>query len=147
MKAFHFRLEQALRWRSSLVDAERARVATAAALLSRTREDLATLRSELIQESTELRLRSPNGGTLQFWSAWEERARQRMQQLQAAEKQAAAALEEQIKKLVDADRQLQLLQNLKAKGQSKWMAELTRELENFAAETFLGRLQSKRTGA
>lgn len=147
MKAFSFRLEQARRWRASQVDLERARVSAAAARLDAIRNSIEQAQNQLSGGSAVLSTTSQNGGTLAAWNAFETSMRAKIVRLTASRAVAEAELQTALNQLVEADRRLKLLDNLKAQRHAVWAEEAARELETFAAESFLGRLQSKRAGA
>ena len=69
------------------------------------------------------------------------RARIRDCEAQALAAQRALALE--MSRLVEANRKLRLLENLKGTDAGRWRREFDRELAAFADEAFLGRIQSE----
>ena len=145
MKAFSFRLEQALRWRSAQLDAEKGQVAAAAAALVRMREERAAMHQELTTAGAELSSNESDGLALAVWSKWQVRTLARIQQLERAEQLAEAELKDRMSKLVIANQKRQVLDNLKADRQAQWRADFGKEVESFAAENFLGRVRLKRS--
>ena len=139
MKAFRFRLDQALRWRATQVDLEKSRVAAAA-------QRLASLQAQAEAGRRELREIPPQlttGSELQSRAVWRDRLRRQILDLEKRAKEAEQALAAQMKLLVEADRDRLLLENLRETEQARWQSAFNRELEAFAGEAFLGRLQSK----
>ena len=142
MKAFRFRLDQALRWRSVQRDAEKTRVAAAAKRLSEINADLDMRRRELSNASGQI---GPVtfGSALECLSAFSGMTRRRIGELEKAALKAQRELEVQTKALLEANRKVRLIENLKQTGRAEWQKESDRELEAFASESFLGRLQSR----
>jgi hypothetical protein len=142
VKAFHFRLDQALRWRATQVDIEKAKVAAAAGLLASIRSDLESRRASLNESARHLAAGS-NGAALEYWAAWRDRTGRQIKDLVVNLREAEGALAVQMKLLVEANQRQRLLENLKQTEHARWHVEFGRELEAFASEAFLGRLQSK----
>ena len=83
------------------------------------------------------------GDALVLWAAFAARSHRRIQALEADAAEAEKALLLQMALMVEANRKLRLLENLKQNAQLQWTAEFNRELESFAGESYLFRLQSK----
>ena len=148
MKAFHFRLDQALRWRGTQLDLEKSRVSLAAQRLQELRAEIETRRAELSDGAGQFSASGGTGSSLTLWAGFTERARGQIKDLENSATQAEQALNAQLQLLTEANRKVQLLENLKQSEQSKWHAEFNRDLEAFAGESFLFRLQSRnRMGA
>ncbi len=148
MKAFRFRLEQAQRWRATQRDLEKSRVAAAAKILSELRKEIEALRLGLSGGAAELSAQGTNGESLASWAAYTEHTVRRIKKLETAAQKAVQSLDAQMKLLTEANRKVQLLENLRHSELSHWNADFNRELEAFAAETYLFRLQSRnRMGA
>ena len=148
MKAFRFRLEQAQRWRATQRDLEKSRVAAAAKILNQLRADIETLRTSLTGGSIELSTAGTTGESLASWAAYTEHTVRRIKELETQGQKAEQSLAAQMSLLTEANRKVQLLENLRHSEISHWNAEFNRELEAFAAETYLFRLQSRnRMGA
>jgi flagellar export protein FliJ len=139
VKAFTFRLDQALRWRRTQVTAQQSRAATAAtqrsgaeALLRSARAAAAGGAADIIDIT-----REPTGFALSSYAAFIDRSRARIRQLEAnlAATERALAVERDL--LVAANQKLRLLENLKHDAQLSWRAEFDRELSAFADEAFL----------
>jgi flagellar export protein FliJ len=152
MKAFHFRLEQALRWRTAQADLEQANTSRAAARVSALQKEIESCRDELAQSARETAA-GGEGSALESWAVYSRRLRTKIGALEKQLHEAESQLGERLRILVEANRKVKLLGNLKQTGRAHWTAELDRQLDEFAGEAFLaaynrGRLQSgKRTGA
>ncbi len=137
MKAFTFRLEQAMRWRGTQVAAQQSRVAAAAAQRSAVDALLTAARAEAAGGAADV-IREPTGYPLSSYAAFIERSRARIRQLEANLAAAEQALAVERDLLVAANRKLRLLENLKHDAQLRWRTEFDRELSAFADEAFLG---------
>ena len=85
---------------------------------------------------------------LAAWGAYTEHTVRRIKELETQGQKAEQSLAAQMSLLTEANRKVQLLENLRHSEISHWNAEFNRELEAFAAETYLFRLQSRnRMGA
>ena len=149
MKAFHFRLESALRWRATQNDLEKSRVAAAAKRVHDIRAAIEARRNSLKDGALQL-VPVASGAALELWSAYTGKTQREIGELQKAAKKAEEALAIQTKTMLEANRKLRLVENLKNTARAEWQEEFNHELEAFAAETFLGRqaslhrLQSKK---
>lgn len=140
MKAFTFRLEQALRWRGAQVAAQQSRVAAAAAQRSAVQALLTSAKAEAAGGAADIIdiTRGPAGFPLPSYAAFIDRSRAKIRQLEAnlAATERALAVERDL--LLAVNRKLRLLENLKHDAQLRWRAEFDRELAAFADEAFLG---------
>jgi hypothetical protein len=143
MKAFHFRLDQAMRWRSTQIEVERARVSLASQLVRHIQGEIGNHEAALLAGSEQLSTGGSMGASLAPWAVFQDRARREIKALESKAAEAEKALAVQMQFLTEANRRLQLLENLKQAAQAQWKAEFSRELEAFAGETYLFRLQSK----
>lgn len=139
MKAFHFRLDSALRWRSTQLRIEQEN-------LSRISGHLSALQTEIAAKHTQLRSGSAElatSGTAAFasWPAYVDRSRRQIRALEDQLRQGRQALALQTQKMVDAHRKVRILENLKHEEHAAWALGLNRETEAFAGEAFLARLQ------
>lgn len=141
MKAFHFHLDQALRWRATQVQLEKTRLSVAAGQLRQIREEIATREREVSAGSMQLSAAPQTGEALTHWASFMDRSRRQLTDLNSRAAQAEKALATQAQCLLEANRRMRLLDNLKQRQLSGWRADLNRELEAFAAESHLVRLQ------
>jgi len=147
MKAFSFRLEQVLRWRGMQVSLQRARVAEAAGRISQLQAVLDSRHAEVVTSAAQI-VREATGLTLGSYAAFVEKSRARIRELEQRLIAAQRLLAVETGRLIEANRRLRLIEDLKRKGHMNWQRELERELAAFADEAFLGRVQSvRRTGA
>jgi flagellar export protein FliJ len=142
MKAFAFRLEQALRWRETQVNLQKSRVAVAAGRLKEIAAILEARRAELSSATSRI-VDSPTGDALVSYAAFRERSNLRIRDGEAKVLVAQRTLNLEMNRLLEASQKVRLLENLKRKAQGRWTREFDRELADFADEAFLCRLQSK----
>ncbi len=142
MKTFRFRLDSALRWRAAQNDLAKSRVAAAARRLLDLRGEIDALRTGLKDGSGQL---TPvaSGSALQLWNAYTARTLRRIAELEKAAHKAGQDLTAQTQALLEANRKLRLVENLERTSRAEWRSDFNRELEAFAGEAFLGRLQSR----
>jgi flagellar export protein FliJ len=157
VKAFVFRLDQALRWRETEVNLQKARLAGAAANAARTQAALDSQKAELAGQSVEV-THGSTGTTLESYAGYAGRSRVQILRLQEQTMAARKALDAEMNRLIAANQKVRLLEKLRETEQVHWQHEFDRELSAFADEAFLsrsvlsgrsaGKLQSKkRTGA
>lgn len=140
MKAFHFSLEQVMRWRASQVDVEKSQFSSAVARVNAVSSAIALLTSEL-ESGALTRTNGVSGAELALWDAYDARTRRQLAAMQVQRLEAETAASACRQALVEADRRLKLLQNLKKNQHNRWMTDWNRELEAFASESFLGRFR------
>ncbi len=138
MKAFQFRLDRALRWRATQADLAKAKVTGAAGHLSGLQSELESLRNQLLSDAREITT-APARSSLEAWAAYSKRARREMTLLEKQIRDAERELGERLRVLVEANRKVRLLENLKQSERTHWNAELDRELDKFSGEAFLVR--------
>src|SRR5580704_13267682 len=140
MKAFSFRLEQALRWRGTQVAAQQSRVAAAAAQRSAVEMLLTSAKAEAAGGAAAIidMVREPASFPLLSYAAFVDRSRARIRQLEVNLAAAERALGAERDLLVAANQKLRLLENFKHDAQQRWRGEFDRELSTFADEAFLG---------
>jgi flagellar export protein FliJ len=143
MKAFRFRLDQALRWRATQRDLAKSQVAAAAKLLRELREEIDARRNSLTTGAQAFSTNGATGESLSSWASFTEHTVRRIRDLELHVRKAEQALAAQMQLLAEANRKVQLLENLRHRQLDHWNADFNRELEAFAAETFLFRLQSR----
>jgi flagellar export protein FliJ len=136
VKAFTFRLEQALRWRGTQVSAQQARVAAAVARRSSLLTQLDAIKAEAAIGAADI-IREPAGVALAAYPAFAARTHARISQLDTDLAAAERALAVGMDLLVVANTELRLLENLRSREQARWRTEFDRELSTFADEAFL----------
>jgi len=138
MKRFDFHLENVLRWRRTLADVRRAEALVCANAVAEAERELERLRAAEAQAARDLTTQ-PNGASLAAGSAFLEKFRSRIADAVKKAESRRAALNAATAKVVEADRNAKLLEKMKETRLVEWSAECDRELEAFAAETFLNR--------
>lgn len=140
MKRFVFRLESVLRWRRSLFEQEQNRlhalVAERDAILLRLKE-----LEELRQRAEQALLEAPavTGSELAALEAYRRRLNLERARKQQELTDCEARIEAQRQRVLEAQRRVRLLERLRERRFSEWEAELNRELEALAAESYLAR--------
>lgn len=150
MKAFSFRLEQVLRWREMQLGLQRARAASAVGKVSQSKSLLESQKTEAAASAEQIR-REPTGIALTSYARNVEISRAGIREAEERLAGAQRALMVEMDRLLEGNRKLRLLQDLKKAGRHEWRIEHERELAAFADEAFLGRVSrgtiGKRTGA
>ena len=139
MKVFQFRLDSALRWRSTQLRMEQE-------TLSRISSHIAALQVQVMAKHTELRsgsseLATAGSDAFASWSSYVDRSNKQIRALEDQLRQGRKAQALQTRKMVEAHQKVRVLENLKQEEQAGWTLELNREMEAFAGEAFLARLQ------
>ncbi|HEY3824617.1 MAG TPA: hypothetical protein VGL82_08660 [Bryobacteraceae bacterium] len=143
MKAFTFRLEQALRWRETQVNLRKARVAVATARLAEI-EALREARKAEMSAAAAGIVDGSTGAGLASYAGFREKARAGIRDAEAQTLVAQRTLTLEMNGLMEARRQLRLLENLRHAAETRWQQDFDRELATFADEVFLSRMQSRR---
>ncbi len=138
MKRFDFNLEQVLRWRRTLAELRRAELMACANAVAEAERELERLRAQQAQAARELTVQA-NGASLAAGSAFMARFRGRIADALKKLGSARAGLNDATTRLVEADRNAKLIERMKETRFREWSAECDRELEAFAAESFLNR--------
>ena len=142
MKAFTFRLEQALRWRETQVNLQKTRVAGAAGRLAEIAAALESRRVDLANAAVRI-ADGPTGAALASYAGFREKSRARIGDLEAQALVAQRTVTLEMNRLIEANQRSRLLENLKQTGEDRWRREFDRELAAFADEAFLCRKQAK----
>jgi flagellar export protein FliJ len=142
VKAFHFRLDQALRWRETQASLQKSRVAAAVGRLAEIDRALENERASLTAASSGI-VDNPAGHSLQSFAAFRDRTRARIRDLEGQSLVARRNVGLEMTSLIEATRKVRVLENLKQADQTRWRQDLDRELAAFADEAFLSRLQLK----
>lgn len=143
MKAFRFPLERALDWRRMQLDVEQSKIQAIAARIQQLdtqRRGLSAERS--LAEREVLHAKTIEGRDLARIAAFQLHVRNAELTITETRGRYEHELTAQREKLVEAQRQVKLLQNLRDKRMTRWSADLAREQEQFAGEAFLARWQT-----
>ena len=151
MKAYAFRLEQALRWRETQATLQKTRVAGAGGRLAEIVASLEARRVELANAAVRI-ADGPTGAALTSYAGFRKKSRARIGDLEVQALAAQRTLDLEMSCLMEANQRSRLLENLKRTGQDRWRREFDRELAAFADEAYLCRIQkiqlkTGRTGA
>jgi flagellar export protein FliJ len=138
MKRFDFNLEQVLRWRTAMADLRKTEALACAKAAAEAEQEVERLRAEQIDVAREF-ANHPNSSFSASYVAFLERTRRRIVSALKRVEQTRAALKAATEKLVEADRNAKLLEKMKETRLREWSEESAREIEAFAAETFLNR--------
>lgn len=142
MKKFEFRLNRVLHWREiqKQLQEERTRKAVQAAMEAREEA------SQLIARGQDAARLVQLGGEASMMASYPAFTRKLDQQKQDAVAQIQgldAAVAKERKRLVEMHRGVELLARLQETRRAEWGAENEREMQQFAEEAFVGRIQSK----
>lgn len=143
MKTFHFRLEKALRWREAQLDIEKSRAAAALARITAIQAAIEQQRAASAEAAACIRT-APAGGALSLYAGFLERDRGRSRQFKDQLVTAKKTLAAEMERLLEANRNLHLVEKLRTAEQARWHREFDRELGQFADEAFLGRQRRAR---
>ena len=136
MNAFQFRLQRVLEFRRTLFQAAESECQRAAAKLQAVRAQQAALASRKFETRRTFANRHEVSGTeLAPLSGWFEWTAMIDGQLSRMERAAVAELETRRGALIDAQRQVRLLEKLRDQRQLQWKAEFEREIEELAADS------------
>jgi flagellar FliJ protein len=138
MKRFDFRLASVWSWRHLEREMEQARLEGLLAELREIENRLAGLEAERRASARAVLGRGElDAAELSALEAYlRERARRR-EALAGARADCGRRIEEQRRRVLEAERNARLLDKLKDRRLAEWRAECNRELETLAAETFL----------
>jgi hypothetical protein len=138
VKAFRFRLAQALRWRETQVNLQKARVAEFGAQVARIEIALADETRGLI-EAARTAADSRPGVDMQSYAGYRSVAQVRIRKHEADAVIARRNLAIEINRLVEANQKAEVLERLKSSCHASWQHDFNHELASFADEAFLNR--------
>ena len=136
MKAFRFRLDQALHWRRAQAKVAETAVQSAVARITALQNAIEDRRTTFGAEARDLAIETPGPG-IENWTAYSAQTQRTLNQARAQLKEAECELGRHMRTLVDANRRVKLLENLRQTKLDRWNTDLARELEAFAGESFL----------
>jgi hypothetical protein len=146
MRAFHFRLEQARRWRSAQLIIQEGKVSVAGAAVTRIQARIDSVIQAIRQSTTVIR-QYPLGEVLSAHSDFCRSAGRQVRELQKQLSEARRVLSVEMANLIQVRRRLQLIEDLKTGERTKWEKELEKETADFVDESYLGKLQALRSRA
>lgn len=141
MQRFEFKFEKVLEWRAARLEKEEAHLLR----LRKEREELLLVRSTIEEGAAEAAQVIPPdpgrlaGTDLAMLAEYERSVKIRLKKLAAKVKEADARIQEQTRVVMEADRQKQLLEDLRKSEFEEWTYEFNREIESTAGEMFLAR--------
>ena len=147
MKRFEFRLERVREWRKTQVDLEAARLERLFGEKRRLEAAAAELRCKVQAEEKKLTTalaagEKVDGRQLSRLDDFRLYAKQEQYALANRREQLLARIDEQRRRLLEAERNARLLDRLKEKARNAWEKEYSKELEELAAELHLARRHS-----
>ena len=141
MQKFQFALEKALAWRATRLQLESAKLAQ----LRQERIALLQLSENLANSASQAargvfdNARTLTGADLCRLATYRQIVAARLKRLAGTVREFDEHIQQQTRRVVEADREKQLLEKLKARQFEDWEYELKREIENTAGELFLAR--------
>ena len=145
MQPFRFRLEKVLAWRATQLEMEQYQMKRLSAELDAIERGRALLVVERARaESTVLGAGRIDGADLAAHAAFLVHLGHQEQELERRRLEQEKRLAQQHQRLIEARRRVRLLERLKSRRRVEWELELTKELEQFAAEAHLARWNAER---
>jgi hypothetical protein len=141
MQRFEFQLEKALEWRMARLKEEEAKLTT----LFRERDTLLRNSAALEEAAGEMAKIIPEcsaqikGADLGLMAECVSRTKSRLNKLAQQARDCDSRIEQQTRAVMEANRQKQLLEDLKQERMEEWNYEVNRETEATAGELFLTR--------
>jgi hypothetical protein len=145
MNAFRFSLEKVLAWRRLQLEIEENRFRQQAAALAELDRARAELESSAIRAELQVRGWAPLcGGDLSALAGFRQHVQTEEQVLAGKRAESQRRLEAQAKAMLEARRRCRLLEKLRLRRWEEWRTAADRELEQFAAESFLSGMVRRR---
>jgi len=148
MSVFRFRLEKVLEWRRTQLELEEANYRRHVAILAELDRRRAQLGRD--QDAAERQVRAWNpveGEDLEALEEFRGYIRRREVEMTIPRREAARRVEAQRTVMLEARRRLRLLERLRERRLSEWVAQRDKEIEATAAESFLARWNGPARGA
>lgn len=140
MKQFHFSLEKALGWRRTQARVERLRWEQIRAEIARIETARRRLRVEKEESAAEVRTaKSTMGEDLAALETFGEYVISERARLEIKRAECEKRLEEQRKLMTARERDVKILEHLRERRLETWKAEVEKETEQQAAESYLVR--------
>jgi hypothetical protein len=145
MKRFQFPLDRVRRWRAGQAALEELKLEQLREQVTRLREDGRRIEAERANSQRELLgQRTMEATDLQCLDEYRVHARNKMRGIENHALQVEAQASGQLRRVVEARRNAELLERLKQKALEEWQAASGREQENLATELFLAKRGRKR---
>jgi len=140
MRKFQFQLERVRRWRQEQAALEELKLERAHGQLAALAEQKAGAeRSRAESERQVLQQASIDAGELQALDAYRRHVRARIGWIETRRREVGVEVERQRQRVVEARRQAELLERLKAKMFAQWRVAGDREEEALATELYLAK--------
>lgn len=144
MKRFEFSLGRVLDLRRQQASVEQARLQA----LLKTLDQLSATKHALLQQlddaRTSLRQSAPTGDDLRLFVQFERHIHVQCTRTDQDSRAVQRQVREQQIKVIDADRQVKLLEKLKTRRFAEWTHACDKELEELAADSHLARMFAER---
>lgn len=145
MKRFHFPLDRVRRWRAEQATLEELKLEQLVEHSAKLREEKRGIESARAHsEQQVLGQPSIEATELQSLDAYRLHTRNEIQEIEKRERQAGAAVQQQIQRVIEARRDAELIERLKRKALDEWQAASSREQENLAGELYLAKFARRR---
>jgi hypothetical protein len=145
VKRFHFPLDRVRRWRAEQATLEELKLEQLRGQLTALQEEKRRIETERSQSEQEvLRQASMEASELQSLDVYRLHTWTKVRDIESRERQMAAPIEEQRQRVIDAQRNAELLERLKQKARVEWQTASDREQEGLAAELYLARWTRRR---
>ena len=149
MKKFEFRLNSVLRWRDTQLRLERAKLQELTTEETRLKTSLEALATERRAAVNHLSRTQVDSLDLRSLSSYMVGAEARTNTLRDKIRKHAAMVQQQRERVISAERNLKLLVKLHNKSHAEWRANVNREIDSAAEESWLAanykRPQTERT--
>jgi flagellar export protein FliJ len=144
MKRFEFSLHRVLDLRKQQAEMERARLQALLSTLERLRAARQALTQELQDARTSLTRSPATGNDYGVFADFEQHIHRRCAIFERDSQLVQKQVRDQQVKVREADQQVKLLENLKAKRLEEWNHQLDKELEELASDSYLARMSADR---
>jgi hypothetical protein len=140
MKRFVFPLERVRRWRREQASLEELKLEQLNAELARLGSTKRQVQADAARAAQQL-FAQPSMDAMELTSldSYRLHVRQRVYEIEQLEAQCNTRIADQRQRVIEARRQVELLDRLHDKAWNQWSAEANKELETLAAEMFLAR--------
>ncbi|HEY1215268.1 MAG TPA: hypothetical protein VGE93_16685 [Bryobacteraceae bacterium] len=144
MKRFEFSLRRVLDFRKQQAEMERARLQALMATLERLRAAKQSLNQELQDARASLTRSLASGNDYRVFADFEQHIHRRCAVHDRDSQLVQQQVRDQQVKVRDADQQVKLLEDLKAKKLEQWNHQFDKELEELASDSYLARMSADR---
>ena len=145
MKRFQFPLERVRRWRAGQAALEELKLEQLREQQTRLEEEKRSIQRERANSERDvLGLPVMEATELQNLDAFRVHARDKIREFENRERQAAAQIEQQVERVMEARRNAELLERLKQEAGAAWQRASDREQESLATELYLAQWTRRR---